>query len=425
MVEQKSPATSHRNRNSRLLISDAAVARVGCRTGSRMVLHDSQLVGFQVVVGSRSRVFRVRLRGHYKTLGHWPVMTAEEARSVALGSLRRRAGMVAALPTQAPTATLESDQATACPAPTTPPQAPPSPTQPPTATLQQVFNDYRNIRKLKATTADDYQAVLNRYVPDWLEQDITAITPTAFEERFATVSAKSKAQANYLSRILSAQWTFAMAKHDITTPNPTQRLKTLGGLHSIKPRDGIISDALQPKWWRTVEALEDKEASAALVFMALTGCRRGEALKLRTTDIDWQARTITFPDTKNGTTHRLPLCRRLHALLLVHCQGRTGAVFDTTSRSVQSATELVSKHIEFKWTLHDLRRTFVTTAQRTLKDLATVKRLVNHSAGGDVTTKHYLRLTVEDLREPLQRVEDAFGNLQRETDATSPADNRE
>ena len=61
-----------------------------------------------------------------------------------------------------------------------------------------------------------------------------------------------------------------------------------------------------------------------------------------------------------------------------------------------------------------MRRTFVTVAQRTLNDLATVKRLVNHSTGGDVTTKHYLKLTVDDLRKPMQQVEDAFGNLAKE-----------
>ena len=40
--------------------------------------------------------------------------------------------------------------------------------------------------------------------------------------------------------------------------------------------------------------------------------------------------------------------------------------------------------------------------------MATVKRMVNHSVGGDVTMKHYLRLSVEDLRESMQQVEDAF-----------------
>lgn len=70
--------------------------------------------------------------------------------------------------------------------------------------------------------------------------------------------------------------------------------------------------------------------------------------------------------------------------------------------------------LQFKWSPHDLRRTFVTISQRTLKDLATLKRMANHSVGGDVTMKHYLRLSVEDLREPMQQVEDAFDGLYKE-----------
>ncbi|KFX69060.1 hypothetical protein TMS3_0116405 [Pseudomonas taeanensis MS-3] len=399
MVEQPSSSGRAKIRSQqRLYLSDSAIARLGYRRGPRMVCHDNQLTGFQVVVGARSRVFRVCLRGSYRTLGHWPVISADEARAKALEVLRARLGVgeVAAPKVEViATAAPKKTKARVVAAPT----------------LQAVFNEYRKTRKLKPSTADDYQAVFNRYASDWLERSWQLITPDAFEGRFASVSIKSKAQANYLSRILSAVWSFASAKYGVTTTNPTQRLKAMGGLHQIKPKDGVVPDSLQPKWWATVEAMDDKEASAALVFIALTGCRRGEALRLQATDIDWQAKTVTFPDTKNGTTHRLPLCRRLYALLVAHCGLRPGLVFRVTKRSIDAAAERVSNEIKFKWTLHDLRRTFVTVAQRVLRDLATVKRLVNHSTGGDVTMKHYLRLSVEDLRAPLQQVEEAIYSL--------------
>jgi hypothetical protein len=71
--------------------------------------------------------------------------------------------------------------------------------------------------------------------------------------------------------------------------------------------------------------------------------------------------------------------------------------------------EHLVNQLQFKWSPHDLRRTFVTTAQRALKDFATAKRMVNHGVSGDVTMKHYLGLSVEHLREQMQLVEDAFG----------------
>lgn len=393
MVTQKTTAR-------RFLLSDALVARVNCSGNARQVFHDSHLVGFQMVVGARSRVFRVRLRGSYRTLGHWPVMSAEEARAAALDALRARLGCV---PRQH--SVQVETVATREPALTLKPKSKPAPT------LQAVFNEYRKTRKLKSSTADDYQKVFNRYVPDWLERSWLATTPDAFEKRFAAVSEKSKAQANQLARIFSAVWSFGAAKYGVTAINPTQRLKAMGGMHHIKPKDGTVPDSMQPKWWAAVEALDDREASALLVFVALTGCRRGEALRLTTSDIDWQAKTVTFPDTKNGSAHRLPLCRRLYALLRAHCGSREGKVFDVSVRRIELTVDALVKRVGFKWTIHDLRRTFVTVAQRTLGDLTTVKRLVNHSDGGDVTLRHYLRLSVEDLRAAMQRVEDAIHRI--------------
>jgi integrase len=340
-------------------------------------------------------------------------MSAEEARAAALDALKARLGV---------TARQEVARVEVAPAPE--PVRAPKPKTKPAPTLQAVFNEYRSTRKLKSSTADGYQKVFNRYAADWLERSWLAISSDAFEKRFNEVSAKSKAQANQLARIFSAVWSFGAAKHGITTMNPTQRLKAMGGLHHIKPRDGVIPDSLQPRWWRAVESLPDREASAAFIFIALTGCRRGEALRLKTTGIDWQTKTVTFHDTKNGSDHRLPLCRRLYAMLKIHCEGRQGLVFQLSTRRLELMVEHLVNQLQFKWSPHDLRRTFVTIAQRTLKDLATVKRLVNHSVSGDVTMKHYLRLSVEDLREPMQAVEDAFEEVKAGEPATAKHDDR-
>lgn len=281
-------------------------------------------------------------------------------------------------------------------------------------TLQEVFDEYIALRRPKLSTAADYQAVLNRYAKDWLPKPWSALTSDVFEKRFAEVSLKSPAQANYFVRVMGAIWKFATIKYEVNKRNPTDRIKALGALNKIKPRDNIIHDIIQPKWWSAVQKLDNQHLTAALIFLALTGCRKSEALKLRCSDIEWQARVVTFSETKNGTIHRLPLSDRLHSYLYQHCKGRSGPVFAVSDRSINYVAADISKRIGFKWTLHDLRRTFVTVAQRTLNDLATVKRLVNHSTGGDVTTKHYLKLTVDDLRKPMQQVEDAFGNLAKE-----------
>jgi integrase len=60
--------------------------------------------------------------------------------------------------------------------------------------------------------------------------------------------------------------------------------------------------------------------------------------------------------------------------------------------------------IEF--TLHDLRRTFTTTAESLNVGTYTIKRLLNHKTKRDDVTAGYTVLTPEELRNPAQAIED-------------------
>ena len=57
------------------------------------------------------------------------------------------------------------------------------------------------------------------------------------------------------------------------------------------------------------------------------------------------------------------------------------------------------------FTLHDLRRTFITIAESLDISSYAVKRLVNHSMANDVTAG-YIAWDVERIREPMQRITD-------------------
>ena len=68
----------------------------------------------------------------------------------------------------------------------------------------------------------------------------------------------------------------------------------------------------------------------------------------------------------------------------------------------------MSKVIEqtnIKFTVHDLRRTFVTIAESLDISAYALKRLLNHKAKGDITTD-YIIIDVERLRKPMQMIAD-------------------
>ena len=63
-----------------------------------------------------------------------------------------------------------------------------------------------------------------------------------------------------------------------------------------------------------------------------------------------------------------------------------------------------------KFTLHDLRRHFITLAESLDLSSFCIKRLVNHSMGSDVTSG-YVVSDVERLRKPMQKIEDQILKL--------------
>ncbi len=57
------------------------------------------------------------------------------------------------------------------------------------------------------------------------------------------------------------------------------------------------------------------------------------------------------------------------------------------------------------FTIHDLRRTFATTAEGLDLPAYSLKRLLNHKMSNDVTAG-YIMLDVERLRKPMQLITD-------------------
>jgi integrase len=71
---------------------------------------------------------------------------------------------------------------------------------------------------------------------------------------------------------------------------------------------------------------------------------------------------------------------------------------------------LVAKQTGITVSVHDLRRTYVTTAESCDISPMALKALVNHALGRDVTSG-YVQITAERLRAPAQRVCDRLIEL--------------
>lgn len=106
--------------------------------------------------------------------------------------------------------------------------------------------------------------------------------------------------------------------------------------------------------------------------MLFTGLRRNEAATLMWTDIDFASKVLTVRAeiAKNGNELRLPLSNYLDELLQKRFCGRGDSVYVFPGRNKKAhlvdskyVIEGVAKTADCPFTLHDLRRTFLTVAE--------------------------------------------------------------
>jgi integrase len=199
--------------------------------------------------------------------------------------------------------------------------------------------------------------------------------------------------------------------------NPVTRLSRNRSWHRINVRQTIIPDHKLKDWYRGVCTLPSEVARDLIIFLLFTGLRIGEARKLKWSYVDFEDKILTIPReiTKSDREHQLPLSDFLVDLL------RKRYLHRQKSEWVFQSKRLKHKHLSesagilrrvraksgVKFTFHDLRRTFLTMADKLEVSFSTLSRLVNHSLKTN-TTNGYVICHMEKLRSAMSRITDEF-----------------
>ena len=286
-------------------------------------------------------------------------------------------------------------------------------------TLMDVWLDYKRTRKLKPATEADYIKRL-RQLSDWWETPINEISKGLICDRHQTLTERSPSHANLVFKVLRALMTYAEIKYEdregapLLKSNPVKSLSSLRAWNKIKRRKTIIGKHQMKAWFEAVYSLENVVVRDFLLTLLLTGLRRQEAALLTWDRIDLIGRRILIPDTKNGDDHELPIPNYLYRVLSERNLGKRSSnpyVFPgrVAGKSLCNSNKSYQHVIErsgVQFCLHDLRRGFATTARSAGIDKDYIKRLLNHKSQ-DVTDG-YIIMSVEDLRKPMQLIEDCI-----------------
>lgn len=372
----------------------------------QVLYRDEMLRGFGLRAGAQSKVYfaegQVQNRTRRVTIGRADVIGVDAARKRALCIL--------------------SDMATGVD-----PNAEKRRAAQESVTLGQAFNGFFSTRTaIAASTRESYQRTINLYLKDWRRTPITSITRQMILKRHQRIAkANGEVTANNVMRHFRSIFNVTAAAHDEFPPNPVNILTQARAWYpERRRRSAVAAHDLRAWWWAVIE--EPDYSRDFLLIALFTGMRRNEIAALRWEQIDLTERALHIPKTKNGDPLDLPLSDYLVTLLRER-RDQAGAspwVFPGTGRKghiveTKKFTARVTERSGVKFTLHDLRRTFITIAESLDIPHYALKRLLNHRLSGDVTAG-YIVSNLERLRGPVSLVQAKI--LQLIADAEKQAD---
>lgn len=280
--------------------------------------------------------------------------------------------------------------------------------EPTVAVLWERFNNEEAPRRmklgrLKASTLEWYGHVYRKHVAPTLGQHkVAKVRRGDVEHAVAALSGSPRnATLSLLSRL------FTLAEHWEWRP---QHANPVRGVERARqePRDRVLSpDELAalagalatagPRYTGTVGAVR---------FAALTGLRIGEVLAVQWEHVDFEAGRLLLPDTKTGRRHHdLPApALAVLADLPRHCAwpfSNDGAA--PSYAQAQGAFRRAARAAGLEdVTLHDLRRTVMTTAAADGANVYVLRDLLGHKTA-DMANR-YIRALDNPVRSARERV---------------------
>lgn len=396
---------STRAHNQPVRITKTTLDRCAPPSAGQRFIRDRELKGFAVRItaqGARAFIVEKRINGRVRriTLGRYGELTVEQARRRAQQTLGQVAFGIDPI--------AERRKA-----------------QNQRVTLREAYRAFCQARKsLKASTLRDYDRIMDVVLREWNTTPLTGITRSLVARKHQQLGESSgEAYANLTMRFLRSLLNFAKATYDdgsghsLLIENPVAVLSQTRAWYRSERRQTLIKASQLPAWYRGVQSLQEAQQPDSarmvadyLLLLLFTGLRSREAATLAWPQVDFAARTLTIRNTKNRQPFSLPLSTFLVDLLQArHAEtaglyvfpGRDAGCFVEPKRQVRHVIE--TSGVAF--TLHDLRRTFITIAESLDVPPYAIKMLVNHKISHDVTGG-YIVASVERLRAPMQRITD-------------------
>jgi integrase len=380
-----------RTRGESRKLTDRSIGSLDRPQKGPRILYDSRLPGFGIRLtsgGSNAFILNYRFEGRERriTIGSFPAWTVlaalQQARKV------RRDIDLGSDPLE------EREQRRTAP------------------TVRDLFERYASEHlpnKAPRSAADDRSMWTKEILPHLGSRKVTDVRPSDCDELHRMIAETRPVRANRIMEVFRKALNLAI-RWEWIERNPASgcRRSVEQKRHRYLSRDeiGQLLIALNSHPCRT--------SADALLFMLLTGCRRGEALSARWEQFDIQKRVWTKPssETKQRREHRVPYSASV-AEILGRRRVKTDGAYIFPGRlgaplgEVRKTWTTVCRQAQLDGVrVHDLRHTFASLVASSGQSLLVVGELLGHSTAQ--TTKRYAHLYDETLRSAAESVSESL-----------------
>lgn len=332
--------------------------------------------------------------------------------------------------------------------------------------LQDATEQYNQLKPFKANTLKDQASVLNRNFSDWMKLPLSEITRDMVLQRFLAIQKRvsdrrqelnkrwaeegkeAKESVNghgrgeaqkafrYLSAIINSFMNDLVDGDPLLSHNPCMVLKDKKVRKVLQPKSRYLDsseinqlvDLLSHVQHTDYRGKVGKSEADFVTLLLMTGFRSVEARTMRWDDVDHAEKLFEIKDTKNNTSHRLPMTsatQRLFARALSRRNEAHPFVFPSPRSGLKPASmsrvfDRITLEVGFNFSAHDLRRTAATTASDLGFDIAKIGALLNHKKQN--VTMGYIQSTIDAQRGILQAIENAILHFDDPSDALAETD---
>ncbi len=275
--------------------------------------------------------------------------------------------------------------------------------------FEQYLERYAKIHK-KSWQSDQDQHRL--YLAAWNKRKISSIVKSDIEILHAKIGREhGNYAANRALSLLGIMFTKAIS-WGWNSPNPTVGVKKF----KEKSRERFLHGDELSRFFAALATEGNRTLADFFMTSLLTGARRANVLAMRWQDIDMQRAIWIIQETKNGTSHTVPLSSEAIAVLTNRLPQKTLSsiwVFPSnTSKSghleePKSAWKRILERSNLQdLRLHDLRRTLGSWQAATGANSYVIGKSLGHKT--QQATAIYARLNIDPVRESVEKATSAM-----------------